>query len=174
MILDGYWKKELLQNKRSLKFWLKLGRIHSAYVEHQINKAILYSSVIIRKMFEDEKGAETEFKKDPKLMPDLELLKHKVAVRVYPFTGDKNFIAPRVAPSNYDYEKTVIEEIELNKLCNQIIHSYIWSVAYEHTPKRKIHSVLFASDLEKTKVLYMLKPKDFIKAIDFCIEKGTI
>ncbi len=64
MILDGYWKRELIHNKRSLKFWLKVGSVFDKHAEHQVNKAILYSAVIIRKMFEDEKRAETVLKKE--------------------------------------------------------------------------------------------------------------
>ena len=173
MILDGYWKRELLRNKRSLKLWLRLSHVFYFYAQHQVNKAILYSAVIIRKMFEDEKGAETEIKKTSMPMPPFKILKYKVNVTVYPFSGDKDFVVERVIPENYDYKKAVTEEIELNKLCNQIIHSFVWSVAYSEG-LNKIHSVLFASDKAKAEVMYLLKPDEFIKAIDFCIENGNI
>ena len=105
MILDGYWKRELLRNKRSLKLWLKLSNVFHFYAQHQVNKAILYSAVIIRKMFEDEKGAETEIKKTSMSMPPFKILKYKVTVTVYPFSGDKDFVVERVIPENYDYKK---------------------------------------------------------------------
>ena len=173
MILDGYWKRELAHNKRSLKFWLKVGSVFDKYAEHQVNKAILYSAVIIRKMFEDEKGAETVLKNGNLPMPPLQLLKYKVKITAYPFSGDKDLIIERVIPDNYDYSKVYSEEVELNKVCNQIIHSFVWSIAYKQDAK-KIHGVLFASDKSKTEVMYLLMPEDFIKAIDFCIEYGNI
>lgn len=173
MILDGYWKKELKHNARLLAFWIKVSDKVGIYAEHKVNKYILYSAVIIRKMFEDEKGAETVFKKLNVHMPALELIKYKVKVTTYPFSGNKNFIIERAIPENYNQEEAVDEEIPLNTLCNQIIHSFVWSVVHEQN-SLKICEVLFASDKEKANVLYALNPEDFIKAINFCIEKGTI
>lgn len=171
MILDGYWKIELLRNKLSLKIWYKLGNVFNKLAEHQINKAILYSAVIMRKMFEDEKGAENEIKKTSMSMPPFNILKYKVNVTVYPFSGDKDFIVERVIPENYDYKKAVTKEIGLNKLCNQIIHSYVWSVVHS---QNKIYGVMFASDKYKTDGAYLLVIEDFIRAIEFFIEEGTI
>lgn len=173
MLLDGYWKRELKHNARQLAFWIKVSSKFCEYAEHQVNKYILYSAIIIRKMLEDEKGAETAFKKSNMHMPALELLKYKVKVTKYTFSGDKNFIIERAIPENYNQEEAVDEEIPLNTLCNQIIHSFVWSVVHEQN-SLKICEVLFASDKEKANILYALKPEDFIKTINFCIEKGTI
>ncbi len=173
MILDGCWKKELKYNARLLAFWIKVSDKVGIYAEHNVNKYILYSAIIIRKMLEDEKGAETALKNSNMHMPPLELLKYKVKVTTYPFSGDKNFIIERAIPENYNQEEVVNEEIPLNTLCNQIIHSFIWSVVHEQT-SLKICEVVFASDKEKANVLYALNPEDFIKAINFCVEKGTI
>jgi hypothetical protein len=192
MILDGYWKKELKRNLRNLKLWINLSKaysVYSKYSEHQVNKSILYSAIIIRKMFEDEKHAEPilkemkalELEKHTEFVPKiahcdsglLKIIKYKVSVTIYPFSGDEDFIIERVIPDNYDYKNKAQEKIELNKLCNQIIHSFVWSVAYEQKSK-KIHGVLFASDKEKAKVMYLLEPKEWIKAIRFCIKNGNI
>ena len=115
MILDGYWKRELVHNKRMLKFWLKVGSVFDKYAEHQVNKSILYSAVIIRKMFEDEKAAETVLKNGNLPMPLLRLLNYKVKITAYPFSGDADLITERVIPDNYDYSKVYLEEVELNK-----------------------------------------------------------
>ncbi len=174
MLLDGYWKKELKHNIKILKFGIKLSGKFTQYAEHQINKSILYSAIIIRKMFEDEKGAETYISKKKSIpMPPLKLLKYKVKVTAYPFSGNKDFIINRVIPNNYNHENAIEEQIELNKLCNQIIHSYLWSVVYERETF-KICEVLFASDKAKSDVLYSLNLKEFIKAVEFCVENGTI
>ena len=106
-------------------------------------------------------------------MPALELIKYKVKVIIYPFSGNENSIIERALPENYNQEEAFDDEIPLNTLCNQIIHSFVWSVVHEQN-SLKICEVLFASDKEKANVLYALKPEDFIKAINFCIEKGTI
>lgn len=174
MILDGYWKRELFRNKLSLKLWLKLSAIgFRNYADHKVNKAILYSAVIMRKMFEDEKTAETQVKNSNAMMPPLRLLKYKVKVNVYPFTGDKNLISEYPWPDDYDFKNAVTEEIELNKLCNQILHAYSWAVVRRKGSKR-ISSVMFSSDRTKTELLYRLDPREFIKAIDYFVEHGHI
>lgn len=173
MIFDGYWKKELIQNAKKLCFWCKCSKIYPSYAEHQINKMVLYSAVVMRKFFEDEKHAETTIKKVDMPMPTMKLLEYKVKVLVYPFSGDEEFIIENVIPGNYDCKNAVIEEIELNKLCNQIIHSYVWSVSYSKQSK-KLNGMLFASDKAKTKELYLLELNEFIKAINFCVENGNI
>lgn len=173
MIFDGYWKKELIQNAKKLCFWYKCLKIYPSYAEHQINKMVLYSAVIMRKLFEDEKHAETTIKKADMPMPPLKLLEYKVKVSVYPFLGDEEFIIENVIPEIYDCKNAIIEEIELNKLCNQIIHSYVWSVSYSKQSK-KLNGLLFASDKAKAKELYLLELNEFIKAINFCVENGNI
>lgn len=171
MILDGCWKRELKRNIVYLNLWMKLSDLFNVCVEHHINKVILYSAVIIRKMFEEEKSVENEIKNLNMKTPPLKLLKYKVTV--YPFLGDKSFIIERVIPDNYDCKNIFTEEIELNKLCNQIIHSFVWVVSYEYKT-HKIFGVLFASDKSKKDVLYLLEPQEFIKALKFCIDNGNI
>ena len=173
MILDGYWKKELIKNAKELRFWCKFSKIYPHYAEHQVNKNILYSAIIIRKMFEDEKGFENYIKKKKHSTTMLRLMEYKASVMVYPFSGDKDFIIECVVPDNYDLKNIKTIEIELNKLCNQIIHSNVWSVAYAQE-NNKIKGVLFASDKEKANALYLIKTEEFIKAIEFCIENGII
>lgn len=173
MILDGYWKSELRKNVFALHFWCVFSIFHAPFIEHQISKYILYSAVIIRKMFEDEKGAENEIRKANMPMPAFKLLKYKVKVTMYPFSGDKDFIIERVIPDNYYCKNVVEKEIELNTLCNQIIHSFVWTVAYEYK-SRNIYGVAFASDKTKEDVLYLLELHKFIKAMQYCIENGNI
>ena len=169
MILDGYWKKELKHNIRHIKMWIKLSRIFGGFAEHQINKYTLYSAIVIRKMHEDETHGKKEIKKAKRPMPPFKLLEHKVNVTVYPFSGDKEFIVERVVPDNYDYNNIVEKEIELNTLCNQIIHSFVWETAREQETN-KFLGLLFASDMAKETVLYLLEPQEFINAIEFCID----
>lgn len=173
MVCNGFWKNELKYNQLKLKLWLSLYGVFGEYADHQVSKIILYSVVIIRKMFEDEKGKESFIENKAIAERSLKLIKHKTRVVVYPFSGDKDFIVERVIPDNYDFKNLSIEELELNKLCNQIIHSYVWSVV--HKPySNEIYGVAFSSDKSKTEVLYLLEPKEFIKTIRFCIENGKL
>ncbi len=173
MIVDRFWKYELRYFIRMIKIWKRLAGIFTEYAEHQVNKAILYSAVILRKMFEDEKNAETEIKRTSLPMPQLQLLKCKVKVTVYPFSGDKNFIIERFIPDNYDYKNITVEELDMNKICNQILHSYVWSICYIHHTYQ-IYGVIFSSDRAKDNNAYLLHTEDWIKAINFCIRNGNM
>jgi hypothetical protein len=105
MILDGYWKKELSYHIKQIKLWQFLSQNHSYYAEHQINKYVLYSAIVIRKMIEEEKGAEKQFKASSLTMPKLYLLDYKVPVLRFKFTGDDSFILHRVITDYYSGER---------------------------------------------------------------------
>lgn len=173
MILDGYWKKELQRNIKSIKLWLKLSKVFTQYAEHQINQNILYSAIVMRKMFEDEKHYEKLCMKHRHPLPPFKLLKYEVEVKNCPFCGDKDFIIEQLIPENYDFKQSKTEKIELNFLCNQIIHSFVWSVVY-YQNTRKIYGFAVASDRESNKNIYLFEIKEFIKAVEFCVENGNI
>ncbi len=173
MILDGYWKKELKQIKRSLLFWSNAGkRVLSDYSEHKINRAYLYSAAIIRKISEDEKEAEVELSKTSLPLPALEILKIKVKVFRYKHVDqDKFFVNSRVILSDYDTKNAIEGEISLFEVCNQVIHSYVWGVVYSGKP---IYGVLLASDWKKEKEVLLLPVNEWIKVIDEVVKKATI
>lgn len=174
MILDGYWKKELQCAIRTIKIWQRLSGLLRDYAQHQVSKAILYSAVIIRKMFEYEKGEELSIKKNNWPMLPLELLKYEIEVTEYPFSGDKDFIIERIIPENYNSSKAEMQKEALNTMCNQIIHSYIWSIYYSSSDLYRIAGVIFASDRAKEEKAYALRNEEWIKAIEYCLVNGNI
>lgn len=173
MIFDGYWKKKLQRNIKSIKLWLKLSEVFTQYAEHQINQNILYSAIVMRKMFEDEKHYEKLCMKHRYPLPPFKLLKHEVDVSVSPFCGDEDFVFERLLPEDYDFKQTKVEKVGLNFLCNQIIHSFKWSVIYFQN-SRKVYGFAVASDQESKKNVYIFEINEFIKAVEFCIENGNI
>ena len=56
MIFDGQWKRELRKLSREIAFWRKM-TMFSHIAEHRLNRAILYSAIILRKIIEEEKEA---------------------------------------------------------------------------------------------------------------------
>ena len=174
MILDGYWKNELIKLIKQLKKWQNRSRLFHDYSEHQVSKAVLYSAVIIRKIFEDEKGIEKDIKHSQFMMPEFKILKYKLEVVESPFSGDKDFVIHRIIPENYDSSKAKTQLIALNDICNQIIHCYVWSVYYSSIADDKIRGVIFASDYAKETKSYALSLEEWIKAVEYCIENGNI
>ena len=67
MIFDGRWKSELKRLSWEISFWHKLPAF-CAYAEHRLNRAVLYSATILRKIIEDETEAET-IAKEAKISP---------------------------------------------------------------------------------------------------------
>lgn len=144
----------------------------SAFSEHQINRGLLYSAAIIRKIAEAEKDAEHILKKTQLPMPPLPIIKTSVPVKRYRHTDpDKFFVNSKVILSNYDMQHAETDQLSLFQVCNQIIHSYAWAVVHQG---RRIHGVLFASDREKEKDAFYLTLEDWISTIQTVIDKNSI
>lgn len=134
---------------------------------------MLYSAAIIRKTYEEEYDTEKECKEKDIRIPDLHLLEMRVTVTEYEhIDNDKFFMNSRVFLSDYDLKNGTINQLSLKQVCNQIIHSYVWSVV--HLEKGKIYGVLFASDMYKEKAVYLIEIKEWINIIQEVIEKSVL
>lgn len=177
MLLDGYWKKELISLRRQLSFWSRYkGSLIKQFAEHQINRCLLYSASIIRKIFEDEGEAERDLRgyMDENQMPPLRIFHYTLTVKKYQFIGENQFLAiSSINLSDYDFQNGEEQIKTLKEICNQFIHSYVWCVLY-NKQKRDIYGVMFASDKDKERLVYLLKIEDWIKAIDFVAENCNI
>ena len=174
MLLDGYWKRELNTIMRRLRLWSNCSfPVLQDYAEHRINQGLLYSAAISRKIVEDEKDAENGARKHQVQIPLLPVLKITVPVTRYQHTDeDKSFANSRVFLDDYDLKNGRADTMPLMQICNQIIHSYAWSVV--HQRKRGIYGVLVASDREKEEDIILLTVSDWISAIQEVIDKANI
>jgi len=174
MILDGFWKRDLMHLKQkliicSMKFLL----LPRDYAEHAISQCLLFSAAIIRKITEDEDDAKKTINKHQMQMPPLSVLKITVPVTRYQHTDeDKFFSNSRVFLDDYDLKNGRADTMPLMQICNQIIHSYAWAVV--HQGKRGIYGVLVASDREKEKDIILLTVSDWVNAIQEVIDKANI
>lgn len=174
MILDGYWKLELKKSIDALRFWRKAaGLLHMDYFDHQVNRQILYSAMIVRKIIEDEKLAENDLKVSTLPMLPFEILHSEIKVVEYPYTGDKDFVGVRPWLDNYDVDGSCSSKLMLEHACNSIIHSYVWDlVRYE---KRKdIAGFLCASERYKSKCMYLIMLDDWIEKLQFCLDNSVV
>ena len=133
MLSDGYWKLELKKSIDALRFWRKAaGVIHTDFTDHQVNRQILYSAVIVRKIIEDEKWAKNDLKDSTLPMPPFAIRHSEINMIEYPYAGDKDFVAFRPWTDDYDVDGRATGKLMLEHACNSIIHSYVWSlVRYE-------------------------------------------
>lgn len=151
-------------------FWSKVG--FSALSEHRINRGLLYSAAIIRKIAEDEKEAEHAAENNQMTMPPLPIIKSSIPVKRYRHTDpDKFFVNSRVLLEDYDMQHAEVDQLSLFQICNQIIHSYTWAVVHQG---QIIHGVLFASDREKEKDVFYLTLEDWINTIQTVIDNSVI
>ncbi len=172
MILDGYWKPELERYVCSLKFWGRLGGGTGTYTEHQVNKYLLYSAAIIRKLIEDEADAKKHFNDPAFPTPEFALLHYDLSAVKYKFDGDRDFILHNVITDYYKSGNQAVK-IEAKTICNSIVHSYIWDLAYANG-KKGVIGFLASSDFDKEKVLYFIKLTDWIDYINYCREKSAV
>ena len=174
MLLDGYWKKDLRRICRSLSFWSKnRSSFLRKFAEHRVNRGLLYSAVIIRKIMEDEKDAEKIIEKTKLPMPSLPVKDIEVPVIQYNHIDDeKIFLVSSVILEDYDLKHYVKKEVELWWICNQIIHSYAWAVV--HKDFKSIGGVLLASDKFREEGICYLTVCDWIAAVRSVIEKAHI
>ncbi len=174
MILDGYWKQELNTSIHLLRFWQRLSTVFDTdYGKHKANKHILLMAIAARKMVDDDLWEKKEIEHSSLSMPELPLVDYKVPVTEYPFTGDKDWIIPgKITADDYG-QASGVKEILLNKLCSQIIHSFVWGVAGTFG-KNGFAGFLVASDREKEKLVYYVTLDDWNAAMQFCIDKSSV
>lgn len=174
MIRDGFWKLELNNAIHLLVFWKWLSFVFDVdYVKHKANKHILLMAVAARKMVDDELQARKETEQSSTLLPEFPLVDYKIPVTEYPFIGEKDWFIPgRIIGSDYG-RATGVNEMLLNKLCSQIIHSFVWGVA-GRTDKKGICGFLVASEKAKDKQVYYISIDDWITAMRFCSKNASV
>ena len=174
MLSHGYWKLELKRTIRVLRFWRKMaGGLQTARLEHQINRQILYSAMIVRKIIENEKWAKDDLKGRKVPESRFEILETKIKTIKYPCNSKEKFIGFSLFPKDYDMTKREEEPLPLEHACNSIIHSYVWDlVRYEK--KKDIAGFLCASDRYKSKCMYLIMLDDWLEKVQFCLDNCSV
>ena len=167
MLLDGYWKKELKVQSFVLKHNRSFSLIPQLH-EHLVNRAILLTAVIARKIIEDEKWAEKESKNgDQSWYFKSNLLGISIPIMIFPYHGEQLPPGP-VDPTHYGKGERSMEPSEY--IINSIIHSFYWIlIGYPRTST--IEAFCVSSDRHKDQ-LYYVKLTDWISFLqtvyDYC------
>ena len=172
MLSHGYWKLELKRTIRALRFWRKMaGGLQTARLEHQINRQILYSAMIVRKIIENEKWAKDDLKGRKVPEARFEILETKIKIIKYPCNSEEKFIGFSLFPKDYDMKKKEEELLPLEHACNSIIHSYVWEIIWSG---REIVAFGVASERFKEKCVYLIMLDDWLDKLDFCLKYGNV
>lgn len=144
-----YWKDDLLETAAYLEGWLSRSDWDEAALVG-FEKAVLTSAYSMRKLAESCKLSD-------------QTVAEPVPVTKYSARGKQ------VGLMNwwkywdlYDLENGNRETLSLLKLCNQLIHSFIFLVETEDRADAPISYVLFNSDRDRNKLLYRLQISDLV------------
>ena len=171
MIFDGYWKREAKVLSREISLWHRL-LFPSDYAEHRLNRAILYSAAILRKIIEEEREAEKLFRKRGETIPHKLLSQTTLPAIRYPHTDTENiFYRGKLFPEDYGEGERV--ELTVQDVCNQLIHSYVWSLAMS-ADKKSYAGFFVASDRSKESCVHAIHFSDWQEILKLCMEESII
>ena len=169
MIFDGQWKRELRKLSREITFWRKM-TMSSNVVEHRLNRAILYSAIILRKVMEDEKETEEIAAKNELPEVSFELLHTKIAATQYPYIADKDWTVRGIFRAG-DYGKGELVSLDAQLMCHWLIHSCIWSLAHDNS--KKYSGFLVASDRKRETYVHYVTFDEWLRLIELAIRRGV-
>ena len=175
MIFDGHWKWEVQKLSWELSVWSKL-LCPPEYAEHRLNRAILYSASILRKIIEDETEVVGILKKNgakkpqPMLLHEV-LLDTKIPAIRYPYTGQDGWsLRSKLCPEDYGIGIKV--ELSVKEVCNWLIHSYIWSLAWE-PDKKSYTGFVVASDYDREKYVHAIHFSDWQAVLKLGVDQSV-
>lgn len=135
------WRDELLKSVVRLRRW----SIQKRWTERTYflaERDIMMGAYSIRRLIDSSKSSS--------LLP----AKRVLTVR-YPLVGRKPMLLDRFDPERfYDLQKGTTSELEVGRLCNQIIHSFVFQIYLEEDSTT---SVVFVSDLDRGKHLHGIR-----------------
>jgi hypothetical protein len=145
---SSYWKDdllksaELLSQKEKQKVWPDRSLAN-------IEKNLFLGFYSIRKLIESKK-----------LSTSVETM--KVNAVSYPLLGKNvNLLNCHRAYEFYDFSKKRRENISIQFMCNQVIHSYVFLLCF--TQNSRLRSVLICSDKERKKRVFEISLKSIIR-----------
>lgn len=170
MIFDGRWKWELKKLSWSISVWRRFPASLD-FAEHQLNRSILYSAIIIRKVIEDETEVEIIAKKNNSPLPKQKTVHTFLSAVKYPYTGEEGW-AMRSKICTLDYGAGQAVSIKAKDVCNWLIHSYVWSLAY-HSKRSGVKGFLVASDFDRERFVHFISFDEWQKLLKLVIENGV-
>lgn len=201
MIFDGQWKRELRKLSREIAFWRKM-TMFNHIAEHRLNRAILYSAIILRKIIEEEAEAEkidTASRKNAMSEEDLETffrnqgmseeliqrfieanrqppifatLHYMVKIMEFPYKSEDDLtVRGMLSADNYGAGKKTT--LALQRVCNHLVHSYVWSLTRDDDEKC-YSGFMVSSDNFRGEFVCFVPFDEWLKAIETAIEHSVI
>lgn len=170
MIFDGHWKWDVQKLSWELSVWRQLS-FTSEHAQHRLNRAILYSATILRKIIEDETKVEKFFRKNGKTIPHKRLIQTKLPAIRYPYTAEDGWTV-RGKLCLEDYGSGTKVELSVKDVCNWLLHSYVWSLAWD-SDKKSYAGFFVASDFDREKYVHAIHFTDWQTVLKLCIDESA-
>ncbi|WP_062389949.1 hypothetical protein [Demequina iriomotensis] len=132
------WRDELLKSSLRLRRWNTQER-WTERTYFLAERDIMMSAYSIRRLIDSAKSSS-------------KLLSKRIPTVQYPLVGRKPMVLDRFDPEQfYDLQKGMRNDLEVGRLCNQVIHSFVFQIYLEEDATT---SVVFVSDLDRGKHLH--------------------
>ena len=169
MIFDSRWKWELRKLSRAISVWRRLP-VFSSFAEHQLNRAILYSATILRKVIEDETEAEEIVRAAGGTLPGYKTIHTILTAIKYPYTAQEGWTVRGIFRAG-DYGPGNIVSLKSKDVCNWLIHSCIWRLA-QTAEGNGYSGFLVASDFDREKYIHFVSFGEWQRLIKLAIAHG--
>lgn len=150
-----YCIKELQKTSRRLRVLSKMPNdIVSIFpsLNFNVRKHFVYSAIIIRKMQEIHQ------------LPQID--NYKIKVMRYPYINPNDTASQTMWAADYDSANCAQEIVELRKICNSLIHSYVYDVLLDKKSQRMAY-IGVAPDRDKEKYVDVVSIKDWIECLSY-------
>lgn len=170
MIFDGRWKWELKKQSWAISLWQKAPS-YGEYGKHKLNRAVLYSATVLRKVIEDEIEAEEVAKEQNWTLPECKIMSGVISATKYPYTDEDGWaFRGKICVSSYGEGQAA--SLKVKDVCNWLLHSYVWGVA-GYADQKGFAGFLVASDFDKEKFVHFVSFDEWQKVIDVAIKNGA-
>lgn len=152
MIADSVpWREELRKSAVRLKRWSAQKRWTSR-TYYLAERDIMMGAYSIRRLIESQKSS-------------TRLPRQRVRTQRYPLRGRRLMHLDHFEPEQfYDMTSPTQAELEIGKLCNQIIHSFVFQIYLDE--ESRTTSVVFISDKDRDKHLHGVAFEDLAELFD--------
>lgn len=162
MIYDSRsWKRQLKRYARKLRLRRRF-KIPSPLLNsfrNSIDKIILYSAVITRKLIESNKLSDS-------------IDQYEFNVFCHKPRRNVDRLHRWVEDGDYEWDPTKKVSVLGKKLCNALIHSYVYSIYFDNN--HYLDGFFVSSDYDRNKILYQVNLADWIDYITLVSEDDII
>lgn len=160
MIYESYpWKCDLSKRCETLKKYThKPIKTDDDYTK--VEKAIIYSAFIIRKLIDCHSKTSDEVDK------------YVLNVESIPSVEKMDIANNWIKESTHNWNRATSETISAKNMCNQLIHSFVFSI--DENEDGTLHGFFVSSDYDRNKKLFSVNISEWINLIDFVVTDDIV